>query len=407
MAYSWQAFAVLVCSAAAAEWYDERLAANYVRINHVVNGCCHNIPTHIIRNWSCGAACDAVHDVSNAEVVHFHFPFDAVGMVAEYGSDECIVAFRGSTTAGNYVLDDLNAFWHTPYKESCPECMVHAGFHDVWKSLKEKVYGALDSRACGRKRIRLTGHSLGGAVAAMAAFDMADRYVLKHVYTFGQPRVSNVIFNDVMISKLAVQDTAYFRVVSYRDPYPHMPPLGWDTPYWVDKHGADIHFMDSHGGYRHFPTEVFYDWTEAGYWRVCDPHNGEDPLCSDQYEGALDPDAIGRLVDSIADKHVCCHCTYVGLDPCGPDDLLKPCIQALGYRRNKIKYLLYAIAGLAVLSCLWLARCLNKKCRCCAGASRTPSQMGDSYLPLEAGPQQQPSLKSKLAGLLPVSPLRG
>lgn len=41
------------------------------------------------------------------------------------------------------------------------------------------------------KKIYITGHSLGGALALFAAVELSLNYTVTAVYTYGQPRVGN------------------------------------------------------------------------------------------------------------------------------------------------------------------------------------------------------------------------
>jgi feruloyl esterase len=82
--------------------------------------------------------------------------------------------------------------------------------------------------------VYVTGHSLGAALAALAALDLTlQQQPLKAVYTFGQPRIGNQAFAHYLNQTLAAP---LFRVVHHRDPIPHLPAQEW--------------------GFYHPPTEV-------------------------------------------------------------------------------------------------------------------------------------------------------
>ena len=79
---------------------------------------------------------------------------------------------------------------------------VHQGFLSTWRAngIRERVLahiGALLESAEDRGAVRVlcTGHSLGGAVAQLASFDIARELgVSPHnikVYTYGCPRIGN------------------------------------------------------------------------------------------------------------------------------------------------------------------------------------------------------------------------
>lgn len=70
-------------------------------------------------------------------------------------------------------------------------------------------------------------------------------------------QVGNEVFAKFSVS----HGVPIFRVVHNRDPVPHLPFESW--------------------GYRHPPTEVFFDADQTSYV-VCDD-SGEDVTCSDQF----------------------------------------------------------------------------------------------------------------------------
>ncbi|BDA45990.1 probable lipase [Coccomyxa sp. Obi] len=81
---------------------------------------------------------------------------------------------------------------------------VHKGFWRSWSAhgVADRVLDFLgsllaDSKlAPANRHVYLTGHSLGGALATLAAYDIQSRFGLKdlQVYTFGAPRTGNHAF---------------------------------------------------------------------------------------------------------------------------------------------------------------------------------------------------------------------
>jgi len=95
----------------------------------------------------------------------------------------------------------------------------------------------------------ITGHSLGGALATLAAFDLSKSRVIDkskmQVYNFGSPRVGNYEFSRAF----ADEGIPSYRIVNSRDPVSQAPPCGkingqcskgpqqsgkWWQPYHVD-----------------------------------------------------------------------------------------------------------------------------------------------------------------------------
>jgi len=105
--------------------YDEDIASKYVWIAQITGDSVENIS-----KWTGGIAYDHVAEVSNVSLSRYGFPFDTLGVVANYDTDsehDCLLAFRGSKDLENYLLVDGNAVMVAPY-DSCPTCKVHVGF---------------------------------------------------------------------------------------------------------------------------------------------------------------------------------------------------------------------------------------------------------------------------------------
>ena len=92
-------------------------------------------------------------------------------------------------------------------------------------------------------RIVIVGHSLGGAVATLAAADLRnidDHFRAEtELYTFGSPRVANKELADFLTG----QSRFSWRITHDNDVVPHLPPkiLGYhhvEPEYWIPHHGA-------------------------------------------------------------------------------------------------------------------------------------------------------------------------
>ena len=96
---------------------------------------------------------------------------------------------------------------------------VHRGIYRKYMSLRDKLHALVQLHA--PRTLLLTGHSLGGALAALAAVDLHAHYedVELHVVTFGAPRVGNAAFT----TQLASATRSYVRVRDPHDLIPDMP----------------------------------------------------------------------------------------------------------------------------------------------------------------------------------------
>jgi len=101
--------------------------------------------------------------------------------------DWVAMVFRGTDEPADW-LDNLAI-----RSETTPFGTFHCGFYRSLEDVWDKIYKAYsDSQAKAVKPLFLTGHSLGGAMATVAAakFIYMDR-PFTSVYTFGQPRAVN------------------------------------------------------------------------------------------------------------------------------------------------------------------------------------------------------------------------
>ncbi|KAI1661321.1 alpha/beta-hydrolase [Daldinia decipiens] len=164
-----------------------------------------------------------------------------------------IVAFRGTYSITNTVVD-LSTIpqEYVPYpspdqggseppkesKHTCKNCTVHMGFLASWKIARTVVLPALEplQEQHPDYPIYLVGHSLGGAVAALAALELKavsgwDNIV---VTTFGEPRVGNDGFVKYLDSVFDLggmgkqyEAQTYRRVTHVDDPVPLLPLSEW------------------------------------------------------------------------------------------------------------------------------------------------------------------------------------
>ncbi len=171
--------------------------------------------------------------------------------------NEAAVVFRGTVASSlkDWILN-LNVSKPADY-DKCAACGVEGGFLHGWRTLAPAILRNLQTLGFGPgSTLHVTGHSLGAAMATLAAFELADKgYKVATQYTFGQPRVGNKAFANLFESKMGAQ--GQYRVTHYHDPVPHVP----------------LQRM----GFWHTTTEVWYDKTNSKY-TVCT--GGEDPSCA-------------------------------------------------------------------------------------------------------------------------------
>jgi triacylglycerol lipase len=155
-----------------------------------------------------------------------HFDQDDTQAFAAVHPDYVILSFRGTETKR---FGDIQTDIKVRPVNSPAGGTVHRGFAAALDTVWDRVEAVLAQHP--EKRLWITGHSLGGALAVLAASRLPDRVF--GLYTFGQPRVGDEEFARACQQRFGRR---YFRFVHGRDVVPRIPAFTT--------------------GYRHFGWEV-------------------------------------------------------------------------------------------------------------------------------------------------------
>ncbi|MFM9109835.1 MAG: trypsin-like peptidase domain-containing protein [Prochlorococcaceae cyanobacterium] len=130
-------------------------------------------------------------------------------------ADLVLGCFRGTEGTADWlsnlkvnprVVDELGA-------------QVHAGFWGQFDALRPQLERLMAPHS--QLPLLVTGHSLGGAIAALAAATWAPSRPLRALYTYGQPAVARASALDRLADALAGR---YHRLVNDADIVPRVPP---------------------------------------------------------------------------------------------------------------------------------------------------------------------------------------
>lgn len=168
---------------------------------------------------------------------------DDTGFIAVDDTNKLVVlAFRGTTSLANWKVDSKVLRVPTEY---CDECHAHEGFYEAWQLIKTnvEVKVAEQVKKYPEYKLVITGHSLGAALATLAAGYFRKNEELKgktELYTFGSPRVGN----EELAEFLTAQSDFSYRVTHQADPVVRVPPrwTGYyhtSPEYWIRDHGLD------------------------------------------------------------------------------------------------------------------------------------------------------------------------
>jgi hypothetical protein len=181
-----------------------------------------------------------------AQTVDAMFIFSTAYLVQSRCGRLVILCYRGTepATFANWLGDaDVGADSLILDQDDATPMRVHSGFYRNVRATRRAVLDELQLALQGRslanpqqtlshtlEALYVTGHSLGGAMAALFALTLdggpADRAVaerLRAVYTFGQP----LVVGEPLSARAAQVAQKLFRHVRPRDPVPALPPAAW------------------------------------------------------------------------------------------------------------------------------------------------------------------------------------
>lgn len=116
----------------------------------------------------------------------------------------------------------------------CENCTVHLGFMTSWRHTRVEILPYLEKvvKMYPGYKLTLAGHSLGGAVAALAALEFRARGWNPEITTFGEPRIGNRYLMEYIDNAFLPKDdnessALYRRVTHVDDPVPLLPLKEW------------------------------------------------------------------------------------------------------------------------------------------------------------------------------------
>ena len=164
------------------------------------------------------------------------------------------LAFRGTeATSMKDISADMDAEL-TPAEEGG---RVNGGFDRAFSVVHTDIQETLDKASYAKKPLLITGHSLGGALATIAARRLTHKGGIAACYTYGAPRVGNIEW-------VAGIKTPIYRIVNAIDGVTMIPP-GSSTVALLSDISSLIPVFG--GPIQKTITENFSDYMHAGDMR--------------------------------------------------------------------------------------------------------------------------------------------
>lgn len=168
-------------------------------------------------------------------------------------SSPAIVVFRGTKNVNGWVNDcRIRKIQNpTPYSGN-----IHEGFSLAWTEVRKRVENAIKFRSA-----IFTGHSLGGAMATLAAYDL--RKQVSELVTFGAPRAGDAEFAEAFRSN-GPRTTRY---VNQLDIVPWSPPY-FSTSRLLNRFASLMKGKEcpEFGKYRHVCPATYFDGSSWSQW---------------------------------------------------------------------------------------------------------------------------------------------
>lgn len=145
------------------------------------------------------------------------------------------IAVRGSDNLTNWLADFK--YIEQPFTKHFAQQDLAIDLHCGFRQAADEVLQTIEMHLQQDYQTRITGHSLGGAVAViLMMFLKNEGYLIEKCITFGQPKVTN------HVGVQQCQHLPLLRVINQQDSVPLVPP------------STALNLL--RGGYAHFGSEV-------------------------------------------------------------------------------------------------------------------------------------------------------
>ncbi|MFD1176631.1 lipase family protein [Paenibacillus puldeungensis] len=150
--------------------------------------------------------------------------WERFGFILE-SPQEIIIAFRGTSSAPNWVSDIIASQMRFKYLKE--HVQTHRGFTNIYTSTRGGILSTLAELGAD-KALYITGHSLGAALATLCAIDVAANTAFGSptLFNYGSPRVGNPEFSKAFSKHVPNS----YRIANPLDIVTHAPPPIYKLP---------------------------------------------------------------------------------------------------------------------------------------------------------------------------------
>jgi hypothetical protein len=150
-----------------------------------------------------------------------------------YNEEMACFAFSGTYAKQQWYSNLKIDLVHPSALTVDQKVMVHKGYYDIYTAIRDKLHEWWSQNKSGKKALFITGHSLGGAMSTLCAFDFAQTdlsndnlYFPTQIihYAMSSPRVGNVSFSE----KFDQMSPNSIRVYNTEDIVTSLPPAIWN-----------------------------------------------------------------------------------------------------------------------------------------------------------------------------------
>ena len=226
-----------------------------------------------------------VMEFSDIYSEHFDIKFFNSGSTQCYAlwdDNDLIYAFRGTEPK---KLSDIKTDIRFRKTEASEDSSgrVHRGFKDGLDLIWDDFLDNFEKNSVSKKNVFLTGHSLGAALATIAAGRLGDENVVG--YTYGSPRVGNSEFREAFRPK-------FYRFRNNNDIVTRQPPefIGYTHVghlNYFDRKGNHVHgfsrwymfkqyVIGMLVGLKNFEIDSFWDHSSVKYHKLCKKFNSQE-----------------------------------------------------------------------------------------------------------------------------------